>query len=601
MILRRWRGERAGNDTPVVRRLEVLLLLLGLAGIALVVSIPWSVTQAPESAVAQVVTPLRTATTPPPPPPPPPDRREQLARITRNPQLDAGSALLLLTMLREPDLEVARMAAELLKRRTGQGIVVRGDAEAKEVKASIKAAARYAKAFGALLPHTDPQIRASLTDALACLGAPGQTAIGAAIQRGAAADRVDMMRRLDLHPALLRAIVPQLTVAVADPTWGVQYQACRLAGLSGSTDPALAKALVKLLHAPVPGLFPAESALKRLPGAAATAIPELRQVLTTGADPSRKAAAEVLGFTGEPARPAVPDLMRLAREDKDDEVRAACFIALGQVAQMNEALHDLLVRGVEDPAPKPCEAAIRAMGTLGRPAVPLLSWCLVHERPAVSELATWQLRDLHPDVIRGATPDLEANLLRVLDNPKAFWAALRILDQQEAAPSTLAPHVRARFADADPNQRRVALEFVAGLGTNGALLLPDVVKLEGDPDAAVRAEVPYTAASLVREDAAVLALCRRLMADKEPRVRSGTVRGLAEFASLPAEMLEELLGVAQSQSTWRGQIDPAAEDLLGAFDRGAAMEELRRLAELKTLSPIRREIAARWLAWLSRE
>ncbi|MHC5021347.1 MAG: hypothetical protein ACYTGX_14800, partial [Planctomycetota bacterium] len=152
---------------------------------------------------------------------------------------------------------------------------MRGDAEAPEVVASIAAAARYAKAFGALLPHRSAAVRVCLVDALACWGKPGYSAIGAALQRGSAEERVEMMRRLDLHPALLRSITPVLTTLVSDPDSAVQYQTCRLAGLSGSDDPALAKALVKSLRAPVPGLFPAESALKRLPAAAATALPEL--------------------------------------------------------------------------------------------------------------------------------------------------------------------------------------------------------------------------------------------------------------------------------------------------------------------------------------
>jgi len=129
------------------------------------------------------------------------------------------------------------------------------------------------------------------------------------------------------------------------------------------------------------------------------------------------ATVEVLAASGAFARAAVPDLMKSAAEDDDAEVRAACINALGSVDEFNPALRDLLVRAVEDPAPDPCHAAINAMGALGRPAVPLLSRCLVHHRPAVSELAAWQLRDMEADVVRGAAPDLVENLFAVLANP----------------------------------------------------------------------------------------------------------------------------------------------------------------------------------------
>jgi HEAT repeat protein len=193
---------------------------------------------------------------------------------------------------------------------------------------------------------------------------------------------------------------------------------------------------------------------------------------TSSLAPIRRAVAEALGTLGEPAKPAVAELVQ-AMEDKDSVVRVNAAVALWRIEKHAKALPALVETLEKGQSPGPYEAAlalgrlgvgagaaaalvrafrhddadvrraaVQSVGRIGRPALPAIKTALADPKEEVRRCATEALGWMD-----GAT-SLEP-LKRILkndpsifghDSPAARRAAARALERlgPEAKPAEAA-------------------------------------------------------------------------------------------------------------------------------------------------------------------
>ncbi len=562
--------------------------------------------------------------------------RDQLIDlVVQRRQLDAARAGALVALLRDADQRVARAAAAGLMRLTGQwppsGIWVPAGndsgpdkrpkygfslafLEAKEAAAKRSLTARFATPgssgrkgrragvsawpgaptaaqraanraalaghlvpLGAALSSKRSRVRDYVLELLESYGAAGVAALSKALGPASTARRVDVLAELRERPALVKALAPAIARLFTDSDVAVRRAACSLIEHSGTGDAAVARALATMLVSGTPGeAYQAGTALRAIPEAAAEVLEPLRTALSSGHDPAPRVTAGVLESMGSAAAPLLPDVVVAAQRHKDPRTRAACFRALGAIGVWDKAVHDVFAHGVEDPAPEPCVEAVKAMGEFGRPAVPLLSWCLRHPRPAVAELATWELYDIGL-AAKGAAPDLQAGLFHVLENPKAFWSAMRLLLVFGVDRNRLAPYVEARLASDTNYTRRGAVEFAADLGPAASTLLDAILARVRDVSPQVRRVAGWSLVRIAPEDPRVHEAVRRLLIDPDGDVRVGAYVALHDLGDLGLPLLTDLLDGDMLDRAERVNRGLGALHAVRDMDEKAVLKELQRL------------------------
>ena len=203
---------------------------------------------------------------------------------------------------------------------------------------------------------------------LAVLVRTGEDGADALIEQLVAAD--DRSERRVYFDALLelRAGVPTLLHMLGDPRWYVARNAAVLLGELGA--PAAEQPLSELLHHDDERVRHAATiALMRL--GTARSMPAIEQALRDGAPQIRMQAAAILVERRTEAR--VAPLLSALDAEKDDEVKAAFYLALGRLATP-EAVERLIAaaqpeRGLFRRKPTGLRiAAIQALAAAGTPA-----------------------------------------------------------------------------------------------------------------------------------------------------------------------------------------------------------------------------------------
>ncbi|TNE44652.1 MAG: HEAT repeat domain-containing protein [Deltaproteobacteria bacterium] len=110
------------------------------------------------------------------------------------------------------------------------------------------------------------------------------------------------------------------------------------------------------------------------------ATPLMKQLKSEEAD-KRKAAAEALGRLGPKARPAIPALANVLKNDEDNQVRYAAAAALGRTKLANpQVAMRALTLALKSSDADMRLAAVKAIGNMGLAGLPAVSILRVMER-----------------------------------------------------------------------------------------------------------------------------------------------------------------------------------------------------------------------------
>ncbi|MGB3510284.1 MAG: sister chromatid cohesion protein PDS5 [Microcoleaceae cyanobacterium] len=232
----------------------------------------------------------------------------------------------LVTLLKDPDNRVRRLAAESLSTIIWQKSNSTMPSTAKQIV---------------------PQLRAALTDS------EKNVRVAAAIT----------LVKIDSTEAA--ALVPQLREALADSTVSVRKKAALALGKIGVEAADAVPELREALKDPkVSVRTSAADALGKIGVEAADAVPELRETLKDSKVSARTAAADALVKIGVDAKDAVPEL-REALKDQEAEVRSKAAQALGRIgADAEDTIPHLLIL-LKDPEVEVRSSGSEALGRMG--------------------------------------------------------------------------------------------------------------------------------------------------------------------------------------------------------------------------------------------
>lgn len=217
-----------------------------------------------------------------------------------------------------------------------------------------------------LLEHApEPEVQWRAADALRLIGKPDATAAGPVL-----------VKALDDPDPLVRGAVVQAVGALAPDV------------------PGAVPALVRL--------FPdvqAVGAVANFGPAGAEAVPRLIELLRHPDSKVRWNAARTLGKIGEPALPAVPELVAVMGTDPDALAREHCAESLGQIGPKAVSAIPALVKALADPEPKVRRDAVRSLGQFGpaaKAALPDVKARTKDENERVREAAAKAVRQIDP-------------------------------------------------------------------------------------------------------------------------------------------------------------------------------------------------------------
>lgn len=469
-----------------------------------------------------------------------------------------------------------------------------------ELQANRAAVVSHLSRLMQQLSRCDSWVEVELVAAVVATGPPGISALDQALRKGNRQSALRLIRALNRYPAIEGALQATWTAWLTDADARRRSWAVSRILRSGVVDDALLdKVRAMLASSDESAQAVATDLAGRMPGIAAAVAPALRGTLPAGSSGVRRMVAGVLGKLGSPARPALPELQQVVFTDLEIFTRSAAFRAIGRIGHMDKSVWNTLARGVEDPAIQPQEAAITAMGDIGRPAVPLLLWCLSHKRSEIVVLAARELARVS-GAARGAAPGLRAALVAALANPAASLSALRALEAIGMPDEQLLAHAGGMLTAPSYLHRRAALEFAAALGPRAQPMLPALLACTRDTRASLRAVAGWSAARVAPADPAVTVALRSLLIDPDGEARTGAIVALCEMGPQALAFLPDLVASCDSRPVRFAREGLGADWVLLQSDRAAARGALADLLADPALPASRRTIALTWLARLSK-
>ena len=221
--------------------------------------------------------------------------------------------------------------------------------------------ARAVDPLVSVLRDRDRSVREAAIGALAAIGAPSVTALGACL----ADPELSVQEAASAALASIAdaRVLDQLTHALRSPDWIVRMHAAK--ALGRIKDPGSVRALVPLLQDQVKAVR--EEVSSALAAIGESAMPALLESLAHPDWLVRLHAVEALGKTA--SREAVQPLLRALFNDADSAVREDAVRALGHIG--NSQAVEFLITVMNEPALR--VLAIEALGLIGdRRAVPAL-------------------------------------------------------------------------------------------------------------------------------------------------------------------------------------------------------------------------------------
>ena len=418
-------------------------------------------------------------------------RRDALQSIGESRTADKEAISVVTAALRDPDSRVRRSAADALGRLGEKAyrsipdlVAVYDDIDPSVVAAAARATGlmgkRASKAVGdlrALLSHEDARVREAAAASLGMLGSRARAsahdlntklgdqdpavraAAAQALGQLGAKSKVsvsDMVRILDDEDSMVRDVAEDALVGLGKAAVPALVRALR------NGDPVFLQAVVDTLGriglAAVPALKDAlqdQFAPDIARGYAAMALAQIAErdtsVVQTLSDALaddnarvRMSAAEALGHAGEVARPAVPRLVEIVVNPREEVlVREFAISALVKIDAGNANVEDALEYVVSDGNPRIYEAAIKALVAIrnwreGAPSIDDQVAALVHEVEQGSASAAESL-----GLIGGAAEAAVPALIKALEGgdtalrDAALIALERIGPQRQTVPALI--------------------------------------------------------------------------------------------------------------------------------------------------------------------
>lgn len=289
----------------------------------------------------------------------------------------------------------------------------------------------------------------------------------------AALSQIAFWARAAVMPALAG-----LTRLLRDPDALVREVAAAAIGKLRPSSAAVVAELGRLSRDPVDAVrAEALASLLKLRPPSPERVLALSRELAAKTPRARMTAAHALGEAGAAARPALPQLARVAKADADVELRRAVFGAIEKIGKPSAEVVQVLIKALKEPQVR--QAALSAIARCA-------------PRVAAAEIAK-ALDDTDAEVraeaIRRLTEDaadrLVPRLLRACKDPEPAVriAAIEVLKRTKRQRGVVLKALREALRDGDAEVRDAALVAFIGL-PQAAAALPDLIALLGQRDSA---------------------------------------------------------------------------------------------------------------------
>ena len=211
---------------------------------------------------------------------------------------------------------------------------------------------------------------------------------------------------------------------------------------------------------------------------------------------TRYETVRLLADFGAKAKSAVPVLIDLLKNDKDDLVRAAAARSLGHIAEPTSEAVPILAEAIVDKDVRVRRSAVRALVRIHpgpKIGLPLYVKALQSADPATVAEVIATAGELGEKVVPGATAGLK--------EPKARYWSLLILGSVGPAAKSAVPDVAALLADEQPEVRMQAAMTLGQIGPAATPAVSELVKALDDKEAAVRIGAAFALGKIGSKDA----------------------------------------------------------------------------------------------------
>ncbi|MCI0639922.1 MAG: HEAT repeat domain-containing protein [Gemmataceae bacterium] len=290
---------------------------------------------------------------------------------------------------------------------------------------------------------------------------------------------LDCITHLGMHGAEAKAATPLLCESAAGNDPALRAAAVSALGRIGLTKELSLPIALKCLKDPSPEVrLAAARAIAMQRPAQSLAAANLTACLKDDSEAVRLAAVVGLGMIGPDSKPALGDLLRMAKETQSMELRGACIVALGQMGPNARAaaswLQSLLEMGDEP-------HGVQIIDALGRmqavETAPALGKLLNKDRLGVAAaLALWRME---------RAPKALTFLQEGLKQPELCEGCLRAL-AHIGKPAQAAEPALLSILESDPKHRVLAAEALGKTYTNARAIVPKLVAALRIQDVQVR-------------------------------------------------------------------------------------------------------------------
>jgi HEAT repeat protein len=293
-------------------------------------------------------------------------------------------------------------------------------------------------------------------------------------------------------------------------------------------------------------------------------VAALVKSLATAQGDSRYETVRLLADFGTKGRSAIPTLLDLVKNDKDDLVRAAAARSLGYLAEPTSDAVPVLAAMIVDKDPRVRRSVVRALVHIHpgpKIGLPLYVKALEGADPGTVAAVIATAAESGEKVVPGATAALK--------EPKARYWGLLLLGEVGTASKSAVPDVIPLLGDEGPAIRRQAAMTLGEIGPAAKDAVPALIKALDDKETAVRFAAAYALGKIgdARADSALekqmtgngplflrtvcawalmqinpddaklsdeaVSLLGESMKSQDVRVRRGAARGLAELKRPP--------------------------------------------------------------------